>query len=193
MRHVYHYTCSAQLPFIIVSGELRLEGEIFAGCPAYLWATANPNDEPTASGHSPDWEDTFREGSIARVRLTLDADHFKPWPQVRAKGKNTRWKGFFEGLDTCGREAGSNPDDWWCRRQPLPLRKVIAAHTMVNGEAWTPYDIGNPDMCGVDDFRAVRIGDKAYGAIQSDLPDGRRSYRIMMPIDVKAADEAVAP
>ncbi len=198
-RVVYHFTTTCALPRILRSGELRPAtydlrlSEVFHdNLRDFLHVTTREEGEPTASG----WlgsvgKQQYREGTIRRVRFTLDAADFEPWRQVYA-----RYSGWtperMEGLEQVARANGHRSTEgvWLCRADPLPLSKVIAVHTRSYlGHGWEPFDFASAEVFeattdnpqpGVDCL-AVEIGGKIYASECTKQADGAHAFRPAVP------------
>jgi hypothetical protein len=79
-EHVYHFTDTARLPWILRSGELRPGANRVGGYPDpdFLWATVDSRGARSASGGG----QGYREGLVRLVRFTLRAEDFEPWPGI---------------------------------------------------------------------------------------------------------------
>jgi hypothetical protein len=70
-NHVYHFTDTIRLPWIIETGELRPDSNRIGGFPAdFLWTTSNDKNDLTSSAAAPSARRAYREHVTQLVRVT---------------------------------------------------------------------------------------------------------------------------
>jgi hypothetical protein len=179
--HLYHFTSSAQFPWIIRSGELR--AAIYPGQPRdFVHATDNETGERTAAGWWT-WEKSYRAGDIRRVRFTLDAADFEPWRTVYAR--YPEWTPYkIEQLHDAARSRGQSTAGHYCRAEPLPLAKVIAIDTRAyTGHRWEPFDLSASAVFDIGpNCLGVKLGTKIYPSIREYSPDWHRAFTLCEPV-----------
>jgi hypothetical protein len=143
MNHVYHFTDTMRLPWILDSGELcsgtasKVE---FEGLPGldFVWATTNEQRARSATAF---WDNTrYKDGKVWAVRFTLGADDFEPWPEATKRfpeWTDDRLKRFNET------SRGDNPADWRTHIGSLCRTKWLAIHARGYLEPWreVPLDL----------------------------------------------------
>jgi hypothetical protein len=138
MEDIYHFTCTARLPWIIASGELR-PGRNQIGKfpdPDFLWATTCREGDRTASGML-----GYRKGISALVRRTLHAEDFELWPAIVARFP--QWTpDQVRRLEAAARRKGETKVSCWrARTDPLPLTRVIAAEAKTYIGNWQSVEL----------------------------------------------------
>ncbi len=134
--NVYHFTCTARLPWIVETGELRPGCNRIGGYPVdFLWATTNFQGDRTASGMP-----EYRKGGTALVRLTLHAEDFELWPAILERFP--QWtKDHVDGLEAFARRLGETTfGRWRARAEALPLSRVIQIEAKTYTGTWRPVD-----------------------------------------------------
>jgi hypothetical protein len=174
---IYHFTCTARLPWIVESGELRPGRNQVGGYPIdFLWATTSSRGDRTASGM---WG--YRAGGTALVRLTLHAEDFEPWPDILKRFPQWTEKHVHK-LEAAARRAHRYSETdfrrWRARADALPLSRVISAEAKPYTGNWItidPYAVcvrGNADP----DVRGVLLNDTVYVSIQHIEPGQATKY-----------------
>jgi hypothetical protein len=137
MARIYHHTNTMFLPWIVSSGVVLPTSY---GPTGYVWATTCTVGEPTSQGLFPlekgeDLNEPWCEGRVAAVRLTLDADGFVPWLEIKktwTPEEVIQWSPWMEGS-----LVEPNSYKWWVRLGPLPIAKVLRIEARINGHPWT--------------------------------------------------------
>src|ERR1700676_2854472 len=98
---VYHFTDTARLPWILESGELRVDRGAIAKYPTkFVWATTLHNGDHTCSSLAGD-QTPFKRGWHRLVRFTFHSDEFDPWLNIR---DHPEWTPeLFDKLDKLGK------------------------------------------------------------------------------------------
>jgi hypothetical protein len=170
-NHVYHFTDTARLPWIIETGELQPGSNRIGGFPAdLLWATTNNESDLTSSVASLLARKTYRQHVTQLVRITLRASDFSPWRAII--GADPAWTpNHVRQLEKAAEKLGElGIEAWRCRPIALPLTRAIAFHAKaysvgrwVEMDATTEYCIDT----GVAGQRGFVIGEYAYLATKS--------------------------
>ncbi|MCK4207180.1 hypothetical protein J3U99_20640 [Brucella pituitosa] len=177
--NVYHFTTSAQLPWIIDSGELRqsiVKVSDFPN-PDFIWATSDSRGDRTATGMM---ADAYRDGGLMMVRFTLSARDFFPWASVQSH--NASWNNkHVEKLEKIAKADGVNPANWWCRDENLDLDKVLIIHwRSYANNTWKVFDgtgLGQVQQGG-GLWRTVELGGKTYASTKVVGPQGQDAFNI---------------
>ena len=148
---VYHFTCTARLPWIVATKELRPGRNQVGRYPVdFLWATTREQGDRTAAA----MHGGYRKGVTALVRLALPAEDFEPWPAVAARFP--RWTArHIKCLEDAARVRGeTNFGCWRVRAEPLPLSRVIQAEAKTYTGDWKPIELAclpsrDPEMRGI--------------------------------------------
>ena len=173
---VYHFTDTARLPWILMSGELRPGSNRIGGMPSrdFLWATIDLRGDRSASLSL----EMYREGRTRMVRFTLQADDFEPWRQLI--DRHPAWTS--DCIERLVRTARSSPNTWHIRAEPLPSRSWISVETRSYADnRWLPFEgpLGGRVIvnCG-DGFMGVRIAGTVFASRQQQFSDGSTGYQI---------------
>jgi hypothetical protein len=150
MAHVFHFTDSTHLPWIVASGELRPSVAAEASN-HFIWATTDPDYESTArSSKDPCMPEWLEHGHALTVRFTLTDTGFIQWNRSKSKRsweaeyiakkkkqgikrawarrEHTQW---FEQLGA---------HKWRIRREPIPLADVLRIDVRAYaGERWQRF------------------------------------------------------
>jgi len=153
--HVYHFTDTGRLPWIVADGAL-IPGRNNSGRypdPDFLWATTNPRGSMSAT-----WsKEGYRQQITRLVRFTLWACDFEPWLDV--VGRYPAWtSGFVENLKLTAR--GDHHIDWVARVEPLQSIGWAAIHTKGYDGDWRPW--AGSAMVLADDTLAIQVDDALY-------------------------------
>lgn len=177
---VYHFTNSARLPWILISGELRPGSNRIGGMPPdFLWATTDLRGDRTASSSLQ--SEMYRSGRTRMVRFTLRVDDFEPWRQV--VDRLPAWTAdFIERLVRAAKDARSSPETWHCREEPLPSRSWVSVETRSYADnRWLPFEgpFDGPVIvnCG-EGYMGVKINGKVFATRQKQMPDGNTRYQL---------------
>jgi hypothetical protein len=168
---VYHFTCTARLPWIIATKELRPGRNQVGNYPVdFLWATTRDQGDRTAAAMK-----TYRKGQLPLVRLTLPAGDFEAWPAILARFP--QWKPeHIEKLQNAARNLGeTNFSCWRARAEPLPLSRVIKSEAKTYTGSWKPIELDSlpgPDPA----MRAVVFDDHFYFSTQRAEPGVATQY-----------------
>jgi hypothetical protein len=180
---VYHFTDTARLPFILKSGILKPGRNTLAGFPDpdFLWATTRSVGDYTASG-----AEGYRRGLTRLVRFTLKRDDFVPWRQIVTT--IPAWTPtHVERLERAARGL-SNPADWWCRHDALPLGQCVEIHTRSYTSGWVPLRERQVlELGGASPALALPIAGKLYVSRERKSPNGAVGYAVEMLSNREAA------
>jgi hypothetical protein len=164
-EHVFHFTDSARLPWILETGELRPHDD---GIGAFLWATTQEYGDYTAHG----FESYFKRMG-ALVRMTLHASDFKPWDTIRAGLP----KKVMPRVEKMEKHVHRHWDieGWRLRPDPLPLSRVIEIEVRLPvplyvfdddsryWETWRPVDTVKDIIVKPDGTRGLVVRDVNMG------------------------------
>ena len=174
-HHVYHFTCTARLPWIIATRELRPFRDPTSGFPNpdFVWATTRRQGDRTAAGMN-----GYRRGGTALVRLTLSADDFQPWPEITARFP--QWKPeHARGLEAAARSMGeANIDCWRARAEPLPLPRIMEAEAKSYTGSWQTIQLSYMQHPSEPTVRGILLNGVVYFAARSISGQGFPSYSI---------------
>jgi hypothetical protein len=178
VNYIYHFTDTIRLPWILETDQLRPNQNRIGGYPPdFLWATTDENGDRTSAVAGKAIRKLWREGHLMLIRLVLDAADFEEWESV---ARASHWTGDqIEGLKRSARSLGErDTTKWRCRPCALPIAKVLRIEAKsFSSRVWTainhPTVIASKD---VPDFRALVIGDYAYGAIRKETRNGGANY-----------------
>jgi hypothetical protein len=85
-----------------------------------------------------------------------------------------RWGG-------AGRSNGSNPRDWYCRVEPLPLELVQAIEVRSYRDArWIALPERSP-IAPAQGVLAVKIGQRTFASRQFIADNGAQGYAMLVP------------
>lgn len=171
-HNVYHFTCTARLPWIIASRELRPYRNSIGGFPNpdFVWATTRPQGDRTAVGMI-----GYRRGGTALVRLTLSADDFQPWPAITERFP--KWKPeHVRRLEAAARSMGEpHIDCWRARAEPLPLPRIIEAEAKSYTGRWQTIGLEYLQHPREPAVRGIVLNNVVYYAAQSST-EGHIGY-----------------
>ncbi|MBM7483351.1 hypothetical protein ACVWWI_003333 [Bradyrhizobium sp. USDA 3686] len=174
MTHVYHFTDTARLPWIIGSGELRPSSNSRRGFPAdLLWTTTNPAGDKTASATYA--KQLHKDGVIQVVRMTLDADAFGPWREV-ITGLPGWTEAHLANLEHAAKSAGQDTAAWRCRVAPIRDYDWRDVDAKRHNENWRRIDATQAYCIGHGLRRGFVIAGYAYLATQERDGAGNVSY-----------------
>lgn len=172
--HVYHFTDTARLPWIISSGELRPSTNRRNGFPLdLLWATTNPAGDKTASASYA--KQLHKDGVIQLVRFTLNADSFAPWREV-VLGLPGWTEQHAADLEKAAKAAGQDTSPWRCRVAPVRDYDWIVVDAKRHNEGWRRIDPTQAYCMGSGLRRGFVIDGYAYIATQERDAAGNVSY-----------------
>jgi hypothetical protein len=181
MTHVYHFTDTAHLPWILRDGVLRA-AENNPGPSDFLWATTDQRGDQTATVH---FGNVYREGIAGLVRFTLHARDFEDWRELAARTPG--WTAqFTECLEQAARDAGSNSANWRARVKPL-LRTdwVEIASRSYRDKVWRPLPLDTAPRTLANDALAVTIGKHVFASWRHADTTGRLVYTFDEPVLAK--------
>lgn len=170
---LYHFTDTARLPFILQSGVLKPGRNKLGGFPDpdFLWATTQSVGDYTASGAT----QAYRNGQTRLVRFTLRREHFRPWRDIVKEFP--QWTAsHIERLESSARGL-SNPADWFCRVEPLPLSEVVAIETRAWRGVWAALE--SQETLGVEGIAgalAIFAAGRAFVSRQIETHHGALAY-----------------
>jgi hypothetical protein len=181
LRPAYHFTDTIRLPWIIESGELRPGTNRMGDYPRdFLWATTSESGDRTSSAMGPSCEELYRGGILQRVRLTLDAADFTPFPDI-TKSFPEWTSGHSAQLISSAASMGErHPSKWLCRSEPLSLGRVVHAEAKSYAVGrWVEIDL-SPQSCIASHTHpytgGIVIGEYVYMARREVLTDGNVAY-----------------
>jgi hypothetical protein len=173
--HVYHFTDTARLPWIVATGELRPNRNQIGGNPVdFLWATTNRQGDRTASAMM---QGGYRKGVTALVRLTLHAEDFELWPAILKRFPE--WTSErVRMLEAVGRRQGETSfGHWRARAETLPLSRVISVEAKAYRGNWSTIDSHAAYMRSSDPtVRGVLLNGTVFASIQDVRPGQVTSY-----------------
>jgi hypothetical protein len=160
---LYHFTCTARLPWIVVTKELRPERNEIGGFPSpgFLWATTRSQGDRTASGMQ-----GYRKDATALVRLTLFAEDFEAWPAITARFPQWTIE-HVRQLEVAARGSGeTNFECWRARAEPLPLSRIIGAEAKTYTGRWRAIELTSLQHPSNPALRGIILNDKVYCSLQ---------------------------
>jgi hypothetical protein len=156
--HVYHFTDTCRLPWILHSGELRAGLNRIGGFPCdFLWATTDSTGDRTASCNG-NARAFYRDGV-------------------------TRWTPeHVARLERVALESDVSPATWRCRPMPLPLGKVLCIETKSYSSGWHVLQDAKVLEDG-EDARGVVIDGRIYSSQRLPRDDALlpERYRVAAP------------
>ncbi len=168
---VYHFTCTARLPWIVEAMELRPGRNQIGGYPVdFLWATTNLQGDRTAAAMQ-----GYRTSLTALVRLTLHAEDFELWPAILERFP--QWTPeHVHRLEAAARRRGeTNFGHWRVRAEPLPLRRVISVEAKTYTGKWQTIDLS--EVCvGIPTMRGVLLNGFVNCSVQNIRPGHPTGY-----------------
>jgi hypothetical protein len=173
--NVYHFTDTARLPWILVSGYLKAGRNRIDGYPEpdFIWATVNSCGDRMSSA---DYVGG-RTGKVLAVRFTCRAADFQPWTAQTWRRYPSCTVEHVSRLEESGRARGSRPEDWYYRPDPLPLADVVAIDTKpYRDPSWRSFK-GEP-IAWLDGYLGVEIRNVVYLSRPFDAPTGAQGYEI---------------
>jgi hypothetical protein len=166
---LYHHTDSAHLPWILYDRALKPGLNRIGTFPEdFLWATANPMGDPTATSIlGPTVREGYRSGKLAAVRFALDDADFTPWTKMKERW-STRHIAL---LENCA--SASDIARWHCRAASLPVERWTAVEfrTWTNSR-WRP---ASTTVIKFEEGLGVQL-DNAMFVSQQRLGPGATSY-----------------
>lgn len=173
---LYHFSSTYHLPWIFESGELRPGQNAIAGFPNpdFLWATKELRGDGTCTAHR-----FYKAGKTWLVRFTLNGEDFHPWSDIKLQ--SSPWTPTHIALLEALAEGKSDPADWWCRVDPLPLDRVIAIEAKpFKGSIWRTvepnFEVGwRPGK----NVLKTKIGNYVFISAQETGPHGQKLYDIL--------------
>jgi hypothetical protein len=181
--HVYHFTDTARLPWILKDGWLRPSDNHVIYPRDFLWATTDERGSRSSSVLAPKTKGAYCDGRVALVRFTLASEAFIPWPMIL--DAYPEWTESHRLLlEKTARQMGDTAiENWRCRAEPIGLSCVIAVHAKAYVGAWkkleSPASVrvsGHPDVLG------VRIGGRSYFSRQKSLGYKLKGYELVQQI-----------
>jgi hypothetical protein len=174
MKAVYHFTCTARLPWILDSGELRPGRNKIGGFPDpdFLWATTSALGDRSASGSA----QGYRDGRVRLVRFALRAEDFTPWPEA-AQAFPAWTPSAIARLEKAA--AGkSSPTTWRCRAAPLRRDRWLSIETRSYvSKIWRPLPLDTqPVRDGAS--MGVNIDGIIYTSVEVSGPNGSVGYTV---------------
>lgn len=167
--HVYHFTCTARLPWIVATKELRPGRNQVGGFPSpdFLWATIRSQGDRTASAMQ-----GYRKRATALVRLTLFAEDFEPWPAITARFPQWTTQQVHRLQAAALRRGEGDVESWRARAEPLPIARVISAEAKTYTGDWQPIKLVSLQHPKEPDMRGILLNGTVYCSIRI-MEDGR--------------------
>ena len=156
---LYHFTCTARLPWIIEANELRPYRNQIGGLssPNLLWATTSSQVEPAATGL-----EGYREHVVALVRLTLFADDFETWPTMVARLSQSTIEHVRRLEADAGASGQVGVELWRARAEPLPFSRIICVEAKTYTGDWRTIELPCLQHPSNTALRGIILGDKVY-------------------------------
>jgi hypothetical protein len=166
---LYHFTCTARLPWIVADRELRPGRNKIGGFPDpdFLWATKRSQGDRTASAMQ-----GYRKGKTALVRLTVRVEDFEPWPAITARSPQWTTK-HMRVLEASARNLGEDIGCWYARVDPLPLSRFIRAEAKSYAGKWKVVQLSSLQHPTHSTFRGVVLNDEVWFSAQDVREDGQ--------------------
>jgi hypothetical protein len=179
--HVYHFTDTGRLPWIVAEQQLRPGRNQIGGYPDpdFVWATTSAYGDRTASGMY-----GYRGGRTALVRLTLHAEDFEPWLGVGER--YPQWTPEqVHRLEAAARKRGETCfDAWRIRTEPLPLSRIIRVEAKFYTGSWWDIELGpvltphrGPEAADVA-IAAIVLKDEVHMSIRHEEPGAPTIYSV---------------
>jgi len=177
--HVYHFTDTARLPWILRSGRLRPGANRIGDFPDpdFLWATTDPVGDLTSSAERGPY---YRSGKTRHVRFTFDVALFFSWSEVFQR--YPQWtEQQVERLHRAA-EGKSNPVRWWCSADPIPIARCTAIHTRSYADnRWLLFEPGTgvPMSVAQDNiWLAIQVAGTTFASRMYRSPSGLEGYEV---------------
>lgn len=169
---VYHFTDTARLPHILLSGALVPGRSTLGGFPDpdFLWATLSPHGDRTSTGYSR----YYREGQTRLVRIGLHDEDFRPWRD--AVGDFPQWTDdHISRLEASAAYLSVEPRSWLIRSEPLSADRFVSIDTRSFTTPWLP--LVDPKPFRVQDgAAALEIAGFVYASMRVDEPGAPTAY-----------------
>jgi hypothetical protein len=156
---VYHFTCTARLPWIIDTNELRPYRNQIGGLPGLdlLWATTSSQIDLAASGL-----EAYREQVAALVRLTLSAEDFESGPTITARLSQSTIDHVHRLEADAGARGQADLELWCARLGPLPVSRIICADARTLTGSWKAIQLPCLQHPSNPALRGIILGEKVY-------------------------------
>jgi hypothetical protein len=187
-KHVYHFTDTARLPWILkagvlLPGQLAKEGWVVID---FLWATTSAQGEDTAASACGWYLTRAHYWDCTReVRITLAAEDFEPWGLEIFK-RHPLWQPAFDEPETlehierlkrqCGLAATKK---WRVRIDPLPLSRVIRIDIRLGLDRWKRFDMTTGVHLVANGGLCVDIDGALYGSTRQQSAQGIWRYKVI--------------
>ena len=179
-NHVYHFTDTVRLPWIIETGELQPGDNRIGGFPAdFLWATTDNESDLTSSVAAPLARRSYQQQVTQLVQMKRRGGDFAPWRAT--VGADPAWApNHVQRLERAALKLGElGIEAWRCRSSALPLTRAIAFHAKAYSVGrWIEID-ATTEYCidtGVAGQRGFVIGEYAYLATRGVDSLGLTAY-----------------
>lgn len=178
--YVYHFTDTARLPWILESGELKVDRGAIGKYPTkFVWATTLGNGDRTCAALNR--VSPFKEGLHRLVRFTFRAQDFEPWDNIR---NHPDWTAeVFGKLDQSGRRKGGVTSQWRVRAKPMPIKYAVLIETKTHKGAWellqSPWHVIRSEED--PSIRGIAINGLVYRAAQFENEVGAIGYLVIPP------------
>jgi hypothetical protein len=160
---LYHFTCTARLPWIVATKHLKPDAYQIGHFPNhdFVWATTSPHGDRTASAMQ-----GYRKRVTALVRLTLFAEDFEPWPGITARFPQWTIE-HVRDLEAAARRIGeTNIEGWRARTTPLPLSRVVCAEAKTCTGRWQAIELVSVHTRNDPSLRGIVLNDHVYASSQ---------------------------
>lgn len=166
MSHVYKFTDTAHLPWILQREYLSVRPHPGVPRPELLWvADLDDSDLVTTDMNA------HQSGQINMVRFTLNSEDFVTWEKMQER---------FPIL--IGHEPdlpdGVTIDQCLCRDEILPLDRVQLIETKTYASVWKKFNGDFFEFYGAGDCLGVMIGETAYLSRSKIKPDGNEELSV---------------
>lgn len=182
MDHVYHYTDSGRLPWILADRALRPFAGRFGDFPgpALVWATRDQNGDSAASCNTGTALQRYRQGELLRVRITAKAEAFDEWARIGTRFPE--WTAEETARFEQAAQAGEDARNWVFREEALPRAEWVAIEVRsYSNNNWrqlpddvAPLSVRQPNGL----WMGVVIGDMAYLSCRVRDRGGRLGYKL---------------
>jgi hypothetical protein len=181
---LYHFTDTARLPWILRAHQLEAGRNQIGGYPVdFLWATTDPRGDATSAATMNQQAQAWRSGLVQKVRFTLAAEDFEPWPAILER--YPQWTAEqVAALERLATSRGVSPSTWRCRAAPLPRERWLAVETRSYVSKWKTFDHHlEIDECGGDSM-AICLDGSMYCSQQIIKPGQPTGYQcVRMPVE----------
>ena len=167
---IYHYTNMARLPWIMNELSLRPSRPHTTKETPLVWGTRDAKGEATAG--------------FVNVRFLLGSLSFDRWNARNAKrlGFSVKARNV---IDRTGREAGSDPANWWVCDQPVPIGHVPIQYLRDRDDTWVNLprsDLSWEFLSDNDDTAKMVLKGNSFYITRFTAPGGENGYTIQLDV-----------